>query len=179
MISSEDYSEFVLRTKAWRWCSQHEREELVSQCVARFLDKRRFEKDLVGWLLKAANNIRMEMNREKQKSRTKGVELSLLHSPDRRWNGTSFMHIPAQLPIQFAHSVANADAYETIMLKLSPRDRDIVELCGVQGYSLSKASDLLGVPRSTIKSQWRRLRKRLAVEPSLIAMCKRRFISRA
>lgn len=72
-------------------------------------------------------------------------------------------------PEDFADRLAAVDAAQqevsvalTAMARLSEEDREVLELCGVFGFTPAQAAITLGVPAGTVRVRLHRARRRLA-----------------
>jgi RNA polymerase sigma factor (sigma-70 family) len=68
----------------------------------------------------------------------------------------------AELAIRTVDGPGTARNVAAAMSRLAPRDRDVAELCLLDGMTVSAAAVVLGVPAGTVKSRLSRARAKLA-----------------
>ena len=167
MITTSELDEFVRKIEAWWFLSVEEQENVVSKALERYDQKSRTEliPNRVGRLLIAASLIKHEVGRERKKWEQPISAITEARSIDRRKNG---------IPIGREREASQLDApserelaCQQVLGSLSPIDRQIAELCGIQGLQPAEAGRCLSLSRSNAKSRWDRLRAKLRLNPTL------------
>jgi DNA-binding CsgD family transcriptional regulator len=171
MITTSERDEFVRKIGAWRFLGVEEQENVVSMALERYDQKSRTESipNRVGWLLSAASLIKHEVGRERKKWEETISAIIEARSVDRRKNG-----VPIGCERAVSEEASQLDgpserelACQRVLDSLSPIDRQIAELCGIQGLQPAEAGRFLSLSRSTAKSRWERLRAKLRLDPTL------------
>ena len=180
MITTWERDEFVRKIQAWKCLGVEEQDNVISKALERYLLASQSEviSMPVRWLLSAAKLIKHEVHRERQKRNEKFAAFVEPRSLDRHKNGVPFVR--DRVATQDALTIEGATrcelACQQVLDALSPMEREIVELCGIQGIQPAEASRLLSLGRSTTKSRWERLRAKLFLNATLqeAVSCERR-----
>jgi len=174
MITAAEIQEFegAIQTKWGR--RGIDPQELVSTALERYERKRNVEtiRHPVRWLLRAAVLIRRELYRDQKKRDNTIDAVKATKSPDRRMNG-AIMHPQAMVVMREFNTVSarrkNCEiACSQVLQSLTTRERALAEHCGICGRTPAEAAPLIGSNRSTVKSGWLRLKKKLELNESLL-----------
>ena len=174
MITAAEIQEFegAIQTKWGR--RGIDPQELVSTALERYERRRNVEtiRDPVRWLLKAAGLIRRELYRDQKKRDDTIDAVKATKSPDRRMNGAILLP-HAMVPMREATTVSTRRinreiACIQVLQSLTPRERALAEHCGICGRTPAEAAPLIGSNRSTVKSGWLRLKKKLEFNELLL-----------
>lgn len=165
MISTTERNEFVRKIESWRCLNAEEQDIVISDALTRceMNPNRRRTEHRIRWLMGAASNVKKEVGRaKKQRERTRSAIIEI-HAIDRRQNG-----YPLGLPRRPTQCVESLDCHSEqeqicreVLNSLSPLDRQIIDLCVMQGLQPAEAGRILSLSRSTTKSRRDRLLLRL------------------
>lgn len=170
MITTMERDEFVRKIEGWS-LSIEDQENVISNALERCELKSRNASipNRVGWLLEAASLIKREIARERKRREKTHSAFIELHVIDRHRNG-----VPSGLPRvttreaePFGGRSEREQICHEILDSLSPIDRQIAELCVIQGLQPAEAGRLLSLSRSTTKSRRDRLILKLRSNPTL------------
>jgi RNA polymerase sigma-70 factor (ECF subfamily) len=152
------------RTLLWRLCyrmtgSAADADDLVQETFARALERPPVDTDreLRPWLVRVAVNLSRDYLRAR---RRRGYEGPYLASPidTTDWPTDESKHPDVRYGELESVSLAFLYALEA----LTPKQRAVVILCDVTGYSVREAADALGMSEANVKTTHHRARSALA-----------------
>lgn len=171
MITTLERDEFVRKVEGWRGLCIEDQENVISNALERCELKSRNGSipNRVGWLLGAASLIKREVGRVRKRREKTHSAIIEIHAIDRHRNGA-----PTGLPRAATPGAERFDGRSEreqicreVLDSLSPIDRQIAELCVIQGLQPAEAGRLLSLSRSTTKSRRDRLILKLRSNPTL------------
>jgi RNA polymerase sigma-70 factor (ECF subfamily) len=107
---------------------------------------------IIGWLLVTTTNTARNLDRSRRRYRSLLSRLPADH----------IQHDHAEDIVDRLDQDALDHRTRTEFDKLTARDRDVLVLCLIEGFSASSAAAVLGVPEGTVKSRLARARRRLS-----------------
>ena len=172
-ITKKEFASFDQTVRRWNHLNCEEHDEVISRSLDRFETKSRVYtiSRPVRWLVCTASRVRLEILRERQKRLNLIAAIKESSICDRWLNGRLLFTDETVVEEQSENACLSSIrlAVQTALDQLSPVDRQIAELCGVMDLKPAEVGRRLSMCRSTVKSRWERLQKRLRQDPDLQA----------
>ncbi|MFB2581394.1 RNA polymerase sigma factor [Herbiconiux sp. P15] len=136
--------------------SSHDAEEVTAtvffECWRLRHRVRVVDGSIIGWLLVTTTNTARNLDRSRRRYRALLARLPTDHA----------QHDHADDVAGRLDQAAVDDRTRAEFDKLSTRDREVLVLCLVEGFSAAAAAAVLGIPEGTVKSRLARARRRLS-----------------
>ena len=172
-ITKNEFASFDQTVRGWNHLNSEDQDEIISRSLERYESKCRVYaiSRPVRWLLRTASKVRLEILRERQKRLNLIVAIKESATCDRWLNGKLLFMDQTEVEEQSENECLSSIrlVVQSVLNHLSPLDRQIAELCGVICLKPAEAGRRLSMCRSTVKSRWNRLQKRLRQNPDLQA----------
>ena len=174
MLTKEECATFVTAVYGWRQLPVSDHDEAISRTLSRFAGKSQLNeiRRPDRWLLRAAKLVARELCRERRARNNLLDSMKHVNCSDRRVN-SAYLHVIADRDGDQIENHANSPKVQIVrqvLDDLSPIDRQIAELCGIAELHPAEVGRRLSMPRSTVKSRWQRLRRKLSCHPDLHAI---------
>lgn len=166
MLGTLEMTRFISIIRTWGQLRKEEQDEVISRSFERYAT--RIQKQAipnpVGWLILAAKFVAKEVVREERARRNAQAGYFSPIQPDKRLNGFPILRCIQHLEMQ---EEGDSRPGPDLLSDLSPTDRLLAELCGIEGLTPAEAGRILGMCRATTKSRWQRLIAKLSLRLDL------------
>lgn len=140
-------------------------EELTQETFLRVfqnLHRYRPTGSVAGWIYRIAGNLSLNTLRSRRKAHEVSLDEPLTLGDEGSVDRQEAIAHPGLAPDEEAVRSEREGAVQRSLMKISPRYREVVILCDIEGYPYREVAEMLHVPINTIASRLARGRAHLA-----------------
>ena len=117
---------------------------------------------VAGWIYRIAGNLSLNALRSRRQAHEISLDEPLTLGDETSVDRQEAIATPGLSPAEEAVHSEQEDAVQRSLMKISPRYREVVILCDIEGYPYREVAEMLHVPINTVASRLARGRAQLA-----------------